>query len=528
VHFDGCAWQGQRLLDAPSSAAMFASMDFETFVRTVSGCNGLFRVVVQRPGELLAAVDRIRSHPLFYGLKDGRAFLSHDAYWVRRQVGDAAPQDASAAELWHMLYVLGDRTLAAGVKQLPPGCALHVRLTPMGPVVSRVHYFTYVQRTTDLRDTGRLMESMDEILDRAFRRAIDSAQGRQFVVPLSGGLDSRLVTCMLKRLGVSDVLCFSYGLPGNVESVESEKAARQMGFPWEFVSYRDIPWRDPQQCRLRREFIRFSSNLLTLPPLLEDFLAVGVLLRRDRIRRGAIFCPGHSAGFTSGLRGLQAAARTTDEETLARELVHHHCLRLRWGGVSRDVRSQLHQQIVETLRHLRAQSQGNWDGPMLMESWSWMERQCKRIINMIRVYEFWGCSWRLPLYDCELIDFWKSIPSELRAGKNLYEHYLLSRSRDRFFGMYDHLVQRPGAFEMFRGLLGRAAKRVPLTRYFASEDNFERLLCGSYGRYLRSIGRRALSLEPVTAPWLLLEQGGLEEIWSADASESSAVKIEAA
>jgi hypothetical protein len=52
------------------------------------------------------------------------------------------------------------------------------------------------------------------------------------------------------------------------------------------------------------------------------------------------------------------------------------------------------------------------------------ERQAKFICNSVRVYDFFGYDWRLPLFDLELLDFWSRIPVEMRVRRRLYFEYV--------------------------------------------------------------------------------------------------------
>jgi asparagine synthase (glutamine-hydrolysing) len=59
-----------------------------------------------------------------------------------------------------------------------------------------------------------------------------------------------------------------------------------------------------------------------------------------------------------------------------------------------------------------------------MEKWDWQERQAKFICNSVRVYEFYGYDWWLPLWDTEFMKFWEHVPLELRKGTALYLAYV--------------------------------------------------------------------------------------------------------
>lgn len=48
-------------------------------------------------------------------------------------------------------------------------------------------------------------------------------------------------------------------------------------------------------------------------------------------------------------------------------------------------------------------------------------RQTKFIVNSVRVYEFFGFQWRIPLWDTELIDFFLQVPISCRINQLLYK-----------------------------------------------------------------------------------------------------------
>jgi len=58
-----------------------------------------------------------------------------------------------------------------------------------------------------------------------------------------------------------------------------------------------------------------------------------------------------------------------------------------------------------------------------VELFDFSERQAKFIVNSVRVYEFFGFEWRIPMWDAELIDFFLQVPISHRLNQFLYKSY---------------------------------------------------------------------------------------------------------
>ena len=504
------------VIDSAASVQPLTDGGFDAFKDRLARSRVEFALAVAVGNELWAAVDKVRSLPLFYATTRRDCLLSDDPYWLREHTGVNELQFEAAAELWHLLYVLRDGTLARNVRQLRPGEALRVRKTPSGPQAQASLYYRYRSRNERSGDTTEsLIEKMDRLHLDVFTELVQRTTGRTIVVPLSGGLDSRLIACMLRRMGVNDVICFSYGMANSAEARISREVAEFLGYRWRFIPYRREDWDSPACIAARRRFGTYSSRLCAVPPVLEDWLAVGLMKQRGELPVDAVFCPGHTAAFTSGRRALAAAAEAPDPATLAHLILRINSPRLRWYRPGQYLMRHMQSQIERTLMELTGP--GQWNGAASMEAWNWHERQSKRIVNMVRAYEFWGFEWQVPLWDARLVDFWASVPAEARLGKSLYRRYLAGLSESRFFGLFNGLrndgSHDPLPARTFGDLARRPLQRHSLGRYFLADKAMERLVAGSWMSYLHSLGTRVLSSEPVTSPWLLLEQEGVAAIW---------------
>ena len=177
--------------------------------RSLNRLNGFYAWVEETPGRIRAAVDHIRSRPLFYANYDGRFFLSDDAEWVRQQVGDRAMDPVAREEFQLAGYVTGAETLFPNVKQLQAGEFLVATKLDDGVTVETHRYYRFLHTEPEQVHEPELRGRLDEVAMASIQRLIDYANGRQIVVPLSGGYDSRLIVTLLKRLGYDNILTFT-------------------------------------------------------------------------------------------------------------------------------------------------------------------------------------------------------------------------------------------------------------------------------------------------------------------------------
>lgn len=394
----------------------------DTWAEALRTAGGFFALVHRRGGEVTAAVDRARSIPLFYAVRGPDAWLSDDAHWVRDRLGAPEGHEPASTEFLLSGFVTGRDTLAAGVHQLPAGDVLRLAEEENGVRAEVRRYFRYVHAPSDAGE-AELAEGLDAALVRCFDRLADYADGRTLVVPLSGGYDSRLLAALLRRMGYPRVVTFTYGRPGNREAVVSERVARQLGLPWHFVEYRNDDWRRWFLSDERRAYYRMADGLSVLP-LLQDWPAVGELRRRRLIPDDAVFVPGLSADLQAGSRSGRFPALYRPGLPPRDEVVRA-LLRSAFGLWDWTRRED---ELYPVLASRVAVGLGDYadfpDGASALESWDSRERVTKYVVNSVRAYEFWGYDWWIPFWDAEFLDFWATVPVEMRVGKRLYLQYV--------------------------------------------------------------------------------------------------------
>ena len=113
------------------------------FVECLSELNGTFALVVRMGKTVMVAVDRLRSIPVFYGVRGGELILSDDARKVRSFVGDSLVDDVAATEFLVVGYVTGSDTLFVNVKQMQAGEFLIARAAINGIRLERGRHYRY-------------------------------------------------------------------------------------------------------------------------------------------------------------------------------------------------------------------------------------------------------------------------------------------------------------------------------------------------------------------------------------------------
>ena len=193
----------------------------------------------------------------------------------------AHAQAGAAAEFLHIGFVLGDRSCSAGSTRCRPA-PLCGSTEP--PVLSPRQLGAGSTCGPDFDSVDSFTQAFAEALDAAMAQLYERADGRVIALPLSAGLDSRLLAALLARDRYPNVMTFTYGLPGNADAQASARIAESLGLPWRQVSHTPeqlrLAWTDPST----ESFLREASGSASLPH--QDWYAMRALTRAAR-RLGA-------------------------------------------------------------------------------------------------------------------------------------------------------------------------------------------------------------------------------------------------
>ena len=129
-------------------------------------------------------------------------------------------------------HFLSDWTLYDGMKTIPPDS---VMIWDEGSF--RARSLVTVQPSQNRWETS-WNDLVDEMYDLSYKAIADALQARPaWVVPLSAGLDSRLIAAVGADLG-TDLQLYAWGERDSTDVVYSHKIAQTLGYPWKHF---DLP-----------------------------------------------------------------------------------------------------------------------------------------------------------------------------------------------------------------------------------------------------------------------------------------------
>jgi asparagine synthase (glutamine-hydrolysing) len=213
--------------------------------------DGTFAIAIidRRNGRIAIASDALGSHPVYWRQDpEGLIFGSELRAVIRALDQRPALSMKAVADFVTVGFVLGRKTLAAGIELLDPGTVLTYEW-PTG-ALSRRKYFDPLSLFRGPRpDKDQYLVSVTESFQRAAAGALSGSH--TFGVSLSGGLDSRAVLCAAGGR-TAGLMSYTVGVPGCADQAIAAQLSRIAGTRHEFLELHEGYLRDfeTRQARL--------------------------------------------------------------------------------------------------------------------------------------------------------------------------------------------------------------------------------------------------------------------------------------
>lgn len=253
----------------------------------------------------------------------------------------------------------------------------------------------------------------DELIDTGIEKLKSSVRkmmddGRENIVPLSGGLDSRAILgCLNEFTGGEGIVCYTYGVPGSYDYEIAGELSRKLGLKHVRYPLKDYDFSMKEEEEVAERF-RYQTLLFVHPPM-EQLREIA----DDRVIWSG-FIGGEIAG-SHVLSNPSGDVRTAKDHfmkknTLCRSGTYfdhdpgnfYEFLDLRWED--------------NEILHMDDQL-------------DFLNRQTKYIAPHVLMK---GFDYRTPFHDTEFQDFLLSLPLKYRYRKNLYKKILMKAYPDIF------------------------------------------------------------------------------------------------
>lgn len=419
--FCGTAFDKKQgtLLNAEEIAQRFRQAQSKPAIaEQLNQLNGFFALIWVGPWGTVAAVDHVRSRPLFISSKANDVIITDDAEQARK-FANVSERNVEKIEEFRLTgYVTGRNTLFDQVEQLQAGeCVI------VGESIEWIRYYRYIPTADSTLDATELMAGVMKCTKAAIGRLIEYANGRQIVIPLSGGYDSRSIALLLHQFKYPNVVTFSFGRPDCAEARTSRLVAKALGLPWHFVSYSNKQWRMWVKTEQFKHYLQKIHSYVSVPTI-QAWPAAWQLSKDKVFAQDCIVVPGHTVVpvyignfFTKELMSVDS----TIEGVTSTIINHYYRLQPLSGARLLKWQKNLNTQITALMDNSTSRLPAS-----LLEEWKWQEIEAKYIVNSNRYYDTFGLDWWMPLWDKEVADFWATVPYEYKRHHQLWIDFVKS------------------------------------------------------------------------------------------------------
>ena len=433
IWFSGYLTNGKNIEGVLLDIASFPSMDFlniEYLSKWLLSFSGNFAFVIKFSDDsCFLAVDKICSIPIFDVTKGNRYAVSNYAPYLK-EMFDMDNSNVSLQSLLEISmsgFCIGNKSIYRDINRLMAGECIFWNHGKK----YKNYYYTYFPFNDLKYSYNELKNEFTKVCLTTISKLIKSVNGRQIVVPLSAGNDSRLIASCLRKLSYENVVCFTYGRRGTYEVNTSKKVAYRLGDKWLYLQDTIRKKRAFFKSDVYGEYVKMFESYASVPNI-QDVYEIYTLKDKNIINDDAVIVNGNSGDFISG--GHIPDTLELSEKFAADDNIKWELFLEKHYSIWKKLRTTLSDKIItsELLKIVSDRFQSDKKNVLfsysVIEGMECIGRQSRLVANQQRSYEFSGYEWRLPLWSEDFLEFWESVPPQYKVKQLLYKDVLMENN----------------------------------------------------------------------------------------------------
>lgn len=425
--------------------ALEVLLNTEDLKNLLEKINGVFTIVKKSDYNTVVINDVTRSFPVFYAQTKNSWLISDDIYLLKKQKSNFKFNKNAELEFLASNHVHGKKTLLDGIYQTQSSEYIEFSSKK---IEEQFFYFSYRTKNQNNKPVLELKKECFSAFENSFKRCLNSLENNQIIVPLSSGLDSRLIAVLLKKYNYKNVLCYTYGKKNSFEINYSKKTAEALNFEWVFIEYSDSIIGNFLETDHFKQYIKYAGKLTSMPNL-QEYFAVHYLQENNFLEKDAVFIPGYAGDILGGSE-YKYYNNQLNNNNLPEFIFKNKMSNFVFSD---DQKNKTLQDIEQNLISFDAHYQQKIPETVL-DDYNIKERIAKYIFNSSSFYTFFGYKTRFPFWDKELLCFFKELPIAYKRDKSFFDAVLNDQYfKDHNVNFEDNTEIKKNSFQQLKSIL---------------------------------------------------------------------------
>jgi asparagine synthase (glutamine-hydrolysing) len=411
---------------------------------------GFFAFYLEDENSICIATDHIRSYPVFYCIdKEHNLIASPQPRLLIPFLDSYKFSEQALTELFHSGYCFSNRTIYEKIFQIGSGEIIFFNKAKRH--LEKFQYDQYISNYTQKNTNLYYLNGLKLVLDDIFGNLYERVKNNPVLIPLSGGLDSRLILCKLHEYGHKNIQSFSYGPLLNTQALIAKEVANILNVPWTHITTSAKKSKSLFNSSDRIKYWEFSDGLCTLPDM-SGYIAFKDLTENYKIQNNTVVINGQTGDFISGGH-IPVKTRLATQEDFISYCLSKHC------SIWKHKSHRSHKYLTKAMRNflnknaLKNMPESKYKYYSAFEHFEFCERQAKYIVNGQRLYDYLNLKWELPWWDKRIVHFYKNVPFSLKANRSLLKLYLADYNYYSLFSKsYPQVESYPGKYSFLAKL----------------------------------------------------------------------------